>query len=249
MAFSLRDVYSVLWPELRFLRRNWASILVTSLITPVLYLLAFGYGLGQGVTVDGVSYLAFIIPGIVALTSMSVSFSGAAMKLNVDRLYYKSFDEVLMSPVSFSSIIVGKALLGVLRGLLSCGAIIIMGAFISPKLIIDPLFILALITSCLAFSFLGVFAALVVRSHQSMSTFTSMVILPMTFLCGTFFSLSRGPDFLKAVLYALPLTHASECIRSAALGQPFPWISLVVLVGFGAFFYLASMHVLRKSSI
>lgn len=249
MAFSLRDVYTVLWPELRFLRRNWISVLATSLITPVLYLLAFGYGLGQDITVDGVSYITFVIPGIVALTSMSVSFGGAANKLNVDRLYYKSFDELLMSPVSFSSIVVGKALLGVIRGLLSCGAILAMGVLVSPKLIVDPLFILALLISCLAFSFLGVFAALVVKSHQNMATFNGMIILPMTFLCGTFFALNQVPEFLRAILYALPLTHSSECIRAAALGQPFPWISLVVLVGFGGFFYFASMHVLRKSSI
>ena len=88
--------------------------MATSLVNPILYLLAFGYGLGQGISFEGVDYIAFVIPGIIALTSMSVSFGGAAMKLNVDRLYYKSFDEMLMSPISLTSIVVGKALIGML---------------------------------------------------------------------------------------------------------------------------------------
>lgn len=249
MLNAVSDIYSVVWPELRFLRRNWMSILATSLVSPVLYLLAFGYGLGNDLTVEGVSYIAFIIPGIVALTSMTVSFGGAAMKLNVDRLYYKSFDEFLMSPISHSSIIIGKAMLGVVRGLLSCSAIIVMGAFISPRLIIDPLFVLSLLVSCLAFSLFGVFAALVVNSHQSMSTFNSLVMLPMTFLCGTFFAISQVPEVFRMVLYVLPLTQSSECIRAAALGEQFPWISLVALFAFGVVFYFASIYRLKKTSI
>lgn len=249
MLRFLSDTYAILWPDLCFLKRNWRTILATSLISPVLYLLAFGYGLGQDLNMEGVSYLAFIIPGIIALSSMAVSFNGASSKLNVERLYYKSFDELLMSPIGNSSIVVGKALLGVIRGLLSCGAILIMGLFLSPVLHVNPLFVLSLLVSCFAFSFLGVYAALVVNSHQSMSTFSSMVILPMTFLCGTFFSLNQIPEFLRIVLYALPLTHASETIRAAALVQPFPWLSLLVLVAFGAVFYFASVRVLRRISI
>jgi hypothetical protein len=80
MMKTLGDIYAVLWPELCFLRRNWYSILMTSLISPILYLVAFGYGLGQGLDVNGVSYIAFVIPGIIALSSMSVSFNGAAAK-------------------------------------------------------------------------------------------------------------------------------------------------------------------------
>ena len=162
MLQSLKDTYSVFWPELRFLRRHWLSTLATSLISPVLYLVAFGYGLGQNVTIDSVSYIAFVIPGVIALTSMSQSFGGGAgFKLNVDRLYYKSFDELLMSPVSFSSIILGKACYGFIRGMLSCLAILAMSVFLSPQLIIGPLFVLSLITSCFAFALLGVFAGLV----------------------------------------------------------------------------------------
>lgn len=249
MLNALSDVYSVLWVDLRNLRRHWRSTVATSLIQPLLYLVAFGYGLGQGVDINGVSYLAFVVPGIVALTAFSTSYNGSASKLQVDRFFYKSFDECLMSPVSLYSIITGKALIGVVRGLISSVAILIVGLILAPSLVVSPLFIVVLVVSCFVFAFFGVLIALVINSHQTMSTFSNLVLLPMTFLCGTFFSLSQVPTPVTAVLYALPLTHSSVCLRAAALGQPFPWWSFIALVGFGIAFFVASIVALKKTSV
>jgi ABC-type multidrug transport system permease subunit len=249
MLNTLTDIYSVFWLDVRNLSRHWRSILATSLIQPILYLVAFGYGLGYGVTIDGVSYLSFVIPGIVALTAFSTSFSGASSKLQVDRFFYKSFDELLMSPVSLQSIVIGKALVGVLRGLISSLAILAVSFILSPTLLVGPLFIAVLFTSCFVFALLGVLVALVINSHQGMSTFSNLVILPMTFLCGTFFSLSQLPDAAKAVLYFLPLTHSSELLRATALGQTFPWLSFVGLLAFGIVFFVGCIVALKKSSV
>ena len=249
MRDMLKDVYSILWVDLRFLRRHWRATLATSLVNPILYLVAFGYGLGRGVSFEGVGYLEFVIPGIIALTAMSTSFSGAGSKLNVDRIFFKSFDECLMSPISLYSIVMGKALIGVVRGLISSVAIIAVGLVLSPVLMISPLFLLVLVVSCCVFSLLGVLIALVINSHSDMSTFSNLVMVPMTFLAGTFFSLSLLPDAAKAVLYVLPLTHSSECLRAAALGQAFPWFSFVALLGFGLFFFAGSIVALKKASL
>jgi ABC-type multidrug transport system permease subunit len=214
-----------------------------------LYLVAFGYGLGRDVNVGEVSYLAFVVPGIVALTSFSASFNGAASKLQVDRLFYKSFDELLMSPIRPYSIILGKTLIGTLRGLLSASAILAVGLLLSPTLLISPLFLATMLSSCFVFALFGVLVALVINSHQNMNTFSNLVILPMTFLCGTFFSLSQLPDAAKIVLSALPLTQSSVCLRAAALGDAFPWVSLVALLGFGVAFFIGSMYALKKASL
>ena len=249
MLTVLRDIYSVLWVDLRFLRRHWLRTLATSLVNPVLYLVAFGYGLGGGITFDGYSYLAFVMPGIIALTAMSSSYGGAGLKLHVDRLFYRCFDEYLMSPISLFSLAVGKTLIGVVRGLISTVALLAVGLVISPTLIVSPLFVLVLVSSCFVFSFLGVLVGMLAQSHQDMTTFGTLVILPMTFLSGTFFSLSQLPEAVKAVLYLLPLTHSSECLRAAALGQAFPWLSFVALLGFGLLFFAGSMWALKRTSI
>jgi ABC-2 type transport system permease protein len=249
MVDVFRDIYSVVWVDLRFLRRHWRRTLATSLVNPLLYLVAFGYGLGQGITVEGYgSYLAFVMPGIIALTAMSSSYGGAGQKLHVDRLFYKCFDEYLMSPISLFSLAVGKALVGVVRGLISSVAILAVAVAIS-EIVISPLFVLSLVLSCFVFSFLGVLVGLVAKSHQDMGTFNTLVILPMTFLSGTFFSLSQLPEVAKAVLYMLPLTHSSQTLRAAALGQPFPWVSFVVRLGFGLAFFAGCMWALKRASV
>ena len=245
----LTDIYSVLWVDLRVLRRQWVRTVSTSLVNPILYLVAFGFGLGQGITFDGYNYLEFVIPGIIALTAMTISFSGAGQKLNVDRLFFRSFDECLMSPISTYAIIIGKALIGVVRGLITSIAFVLVGFFVAPSLNINLFFIVSLVISCFVFAFFGVLVSFLAKSHQDMSTVSSLVLLPMAFLSGTFFSLTQIPDALKVVLYFLPLTHSSECLRAATLGQPFPWLSFAALVGFGLFFFAASMIALKRSSV
>ncbi|MCX8153426.1 MAG: ABC transporter permease [Candidatus Bathyarchaeota archaeon] len=249
MPRFLNDVYSVFWVDLRNLRHHWRSTLATSLVQPLLYLVAFGYGLGGGISLEGVSYLAFVIPGIVALTAFSASFNGAASKLQVDRFFYKSFDELLMSPVSIYSIIIGKALIGVLRGFISSSAILLVGIALSPKLAISPWLLLVLLSSCFVFALFGVLATLVINSHQGMSTFSNVVLLPMTFLSGTFFSLTQIPEVAKALLYALPLTHSSSILRALALDAPFPWLSFFILLSFGAAFFIGCVLALKRASV
>ncbi len=246
---TLGEVYSILWADLRFMWRNRLRTIATSLMNPLLYLVAFGYGLGRGISFEGVGYLEFVIPGILALTTMTSSFNGAASKLNVDRIFHKSFDELLMSPISLFSIAVGKAAIGMVRGLISALALLAVGVAISPNLTVSPGFILMIVLSCTVFSFMGVLVALVAKSHQDLNTFTALIMVPMTFLSGTFFSLSQIPEALKAALYFLPLTHASQCLRAMALGQPFVWLSFLALLGFGAIFFVGCMIALKRMNV
>lgn len=252
MITFLKQVYYVAWGDMMFLKHNFANILIMSIMSPLLYLIAFGYGLRTGTTDIGVSYVAFVIPGIVALSSLSSSFSSTSTRMNVQRLYYKSFDEMMMCPLSLPAIIFGKCTLGLVRGLISCGLLYALGIFLAPELVLSPLFVICTVLSCFVFSFLGMAAALLAKSHQSMATFNSLIILPMTFLCGTFFSVSSLSPVFRAILYCLPLTHASECIRAAALPDfvgAFPWISLVVLVAFGAAFFAVDYYLLKTRKV
>jgi ABC-type multidrug transport system permease subunit len=253
MMNIFNDIYSVFWLDLRNLRRHWKATIATSLVLPLLYLVAFGYGLGRGIDVDGFSYLSFVIPGIVALTTFSTSFNGASSKLQVDKMYYKSFDELLMSPVSSYAIIIGKALIGVVRGAISAIAIYLAGLALAPTLLVNVqgtlLFLMLLLLSCFVFALFGVMVALTISSHHGMSNFSTLVILPMTFLCGTFFSLNQLPTIAKAVLYFLPLTHSAELLRSTILCMPFPWLSFVGLLIFGVAFFVGCMFALKRSSV
>jgi ABC-type multidrug transport system permease subunit len=82
-----------------------------------------------------------------------------------------------------------------------------------------------------------------------MSVFMSLVILPMSFLSGTFFSLSQVPEAIRIALSFSPLTHTSLCLRASALGLPFPWISMGILLIFGAAFLFGCFLVLKRTSL
>ncbi|MDD4222423.1 MAG: ABC transporter permease [Candidatus Methanomethylophilus sp.] len=242
------------WADLRFMRHNIGNILISSLVTPILYLVAFGYGLQAGdIVINGVTvpYLDFVIPGIIALSSLSSSYGSTSTRMNVQRLYYRSFDEMMMCPLSTSAIIVGKSVLGIIRSLMSCGLMFLIGYALAPDYMhFNLLFLISLLVSCFTFSLLGETAALVAKSHQSMATFGSLVITPMTFLCGTFFSVANLPAVFQGILYALPLTEASLCIRAASLDvYAFPYWALGVLIVFGAAFFLINMYLIKNRKI
>ena len=248
MLETLQDIYAVVWVDLRFLSRNLGKTLALTLVAPILYLLAFGYGLGRGANIEGFSYLDFVIPGILALTAMTTSFNTSGLKLHVDRLFFKCFDETLMAPVNASSIIIGKALIGVVRGLLSSAALLLACLVFSPLPSVSLLFPLSLVLTCFVFSFLGVIVAFLAKTHQDMTLFMSLVVLPMAFLSGTFFSLNQVPETLSIILFLSPLTHACLCLRASILGQPFPWLSLLILTAFGIVFFILCFVALKKSS-
>ena len=192
MIDNLREIYNVAWGDIRFLRHNTLNILVMSIMSPLLYLIAFGYGLGRGQVMEGVSYIAFIIPGIVALTALSASFSSTSTRMNVQRLYYRSFDEMMLCPLRYSSIVIGKAMLGVIRGLVSCSIIFALGMLLSDELMLTPLFVVSLLVSCMTFSLLGETAALLPPFIRT--PFLVADVIPDTMETGVDMARAQGQD-------------------------------------------------------
>ncbi len=248
MSFGVLDEsVRVAWADLCFFKRNAASILISCLVGPILYLIAFGYGLGKGMEVEGLEYIAFVVPGIVALTSLTASFNSTATKILVQRTYYLSFDELMLCPIKVSSIVIGKSIIGVIRGLISCTIMMVLGLMLSDQLIVTPMLIVTVVLSCFTFSFLGICAGLLANSHPTLTLFTSLVIIPMTFLCGTIFSLSALPHFAQVIVSVLPLSPVTECVRAAAtVGSTFPWASFLLIIVFCIIFYTIDYILLKK---
>jgi len=84
------------------------------------------------------------------------------------------------------------------------------------------------------------------NSHLTLNLFTTLVITPMSFLSGTIFSLEALPEIAQGILYVLPLSHTTECIRSTILGTEFPWISLAITLVYAVAFVLVSRHLVMK---
>ena len=236
--------------DLYYLKRNILIILITVMMLPLLYFVSFAYGLGSTVdNTEGVTYIAFVIPGIVSLSTLSSCFSTTANKIMLQRRFYSSFDEVVLCPVSSASIVLGKTVIGIIRGLLCVVILMVLGIIMTDDFSVTPMLLFTVFISCLTYSLLGVVAGFMVKGPPTFNLFNSLVILPMTFLCGTVFSVSAMPQFLQGIIWFLPLTHTTECIRSAALGWEFPWVSLLIVVAYGTVFFLISRYLLEKGKV
>ncbi len=117
-----------------------------------------------------------------------------------------------------SSVILGKSLMGIVRGLIGGIIIILLGMLLTPGLFVSIWFILALLFSSLMFSILGVAAGLLAGSTPTLMMLNGLIILPMSFMCGTLFDVSALPGFAAAIIWALPLTHTSALLRAVATG-------------------------------
>ena len=233
----LDETYRVAWGDLCYLRGNVVEVLLTGLVGPILYLLAFGYGLGGSMEGGSSEYLAFIIPGIISLATLSGTFSTVAMKILVQRLFYMSFDELLLCPVHITSVILGKTLSGVIRAVVCCTVIMGLGCILSPSVEFSLGAMGVVVLASLTFSLFGLLAGMVTNKTQKLSLFTSIVIVPMTFLCGTLFNVSALPAFAAYVVYLLPLTHVSQLVRGFMLDTGIPLDSVAILLVYTALFF------------
>ena len=111
-------------------------------------------------------------------------------------------------------------------------------------------FFMVMLLNGLAFSALGVTAAIVARTHGDIARFSTYVILPMTFLCNTFFPLDRVPDWVEALIRILPLTHTSSSLRALAYGDTPNFLSMAVLAAYSTIFMIiANVAVARRKNL
>ncbi len=231
--------YTIFWREMLSIRKKLLKFLAGSVIMPVLYLITFGWGLGRGMRMEGQDYLLFVLPGIIALSAMNNSFSGVAVTLNISKLYYRTIEEILVSPVGPWSVALGRVLAGCFKGLFSAGLVMLISLFLDERVRYSVPFLLVLFLTCFVFASLGVLAAMLARSHEDMTNFTSFIILPMAFLSGTFFPPQQMPEPFASLIMVYPLTHAAVALRSLTAGAGVPPVSLAVILAYGAaLFYL-----------
>lgn len=242
----MNGVKGVLYRELRIYRRRWVKHLASYTVSPLLYLLVFGWGVGRGVRMEGVDYLSFLLPGLATMAAMTHSY-GTATEINIARFYWRIFDEYQMAPVAAWEIALGEVLFGMIRGFAAVAVVCLLALAFGARPPLTPAAAGLFGLHTFAFASAAVVAAMVVRSHADQGQINTFFIVPMSFLCGTFFSLERLPAGLRWAVWALPLSHSSLSIRAAALGRPIPWASVAALAGFGALFFALAVRAVGRA--
>ena len=146
----LMEWYPIYLKEMLLFKRKLFKVgyLFSAMVVPVIYLVAFGLGLGRSVRTGSGSYLDFLIPGLVAMSSMNNSYSWVASSLNLNRLYFKTFQVFVQAPISSFSIMIGEVMAAITKGLFASVLIMLVGFAVSRRLAITPLFVLTLLLNC-----------------------------------------------------------------------------------------------------
>lgn len=166
----------------------------SAMMMPVVYLIAFGFGLRGSVSIKGTDYLSFLVPGLAAMSSMNNSYNWVASSLNLNRLYFKNFQIFIQAPITSYSILAGEIMAGMVRGLFASLFIIIVGIIFAADFHITLTFTIALILNSFLFAAIGVVIGMITKTHEDTSTYTNFFIMPMAFFSGTL------------ILAGLPLT-------------------------------------------
>jgi len=235
------EILTILWREWTFFKHRFLKITTSQLISPLLYLVTFGVGL-SGVVVEGKSYLHFIIPGLLAMTTTRNSYAAVSMRISITRLHEKSLECYIYSPTRMSYFALGYIISGALRGVYA-GMFTLLIGVVSGSMTWSVMLFVVIIINALIFSSIGFIAAMTIDTHYDLNRFTNMVITPMTFLCGTFYSVGGLPWYFKGIIELLPLTHTTRLMRRLFFGYGLDGFSLLISVVYLLIFILLSIRI------
>lgn len=244
----MNGVRGVLYRELRIYRRRWTKHAASYAMSPLLFLVVFGWGVGRNIEMEGMAYLTFMLPGLATMSSMTQSY-GTATEINIARFYWRVFDEFQMAPIRHWEIVLGEVVYGMIRGLLAATVVFVMGLAFGAPLLVTPAAAALYMLHAFTFASAAMVAAMLVRSHADQGHINTFFIVPMSFLCGTFFPLDRLPGWAETLAKCLPLTHSNFAIRAALFGDAMDWRSVAVLAAFGLTFFITSVWCVRRASI
>ena len=192
--------------------RIWVQTIVPPAITMTLYFLIFGTLIGSRIgTMDGYSYMQFIAPGLIMMSVITNSY-GNVVSSFFGAKFQKHIEEMLVSPVPNSIIVLGHVAGGVVRGLM-VGTLVACVALAFTQLKIEhPLIMLSMvILTSVVFSLAGFINAMFAKKFDDISIIPTFVLTPLTYLGGVFYSISLLPDFWQKVSMAKGnLPHCSD---------------------------------------
>ena len=217
----MTGAFRILNRHMRIFFRTWNQNLMFNVIEPLLYLSAMGFGLGAFVEeINGMSYLQFIAPGMVALSAMySATFEctyGTFVRLH----YEKAFQAMLATPLTVKDVVLGEILYGTIKcvifGTVILGVVTALGQIQSPYALLIPLL---LIIHGLVFSALALCYTALSPNIDYLNYYITMVILPFFLFGGLYFPVASLPEWVQTINWFNPLYHAVEICRALALGQ------------------------------
>ncbi|MDL2307929.1 ABC transporter permease [Desulfovibrio sp. OttesenSCG-928-C06] len=242
----LNGIKGIYYREIRVMRTRIRRSIVASMVSPALFLVAFGYGLGRGQAYGGLAYLDFLFAGLLAMSTLNACY-GLGTDINIARFYFKTFDEYLIAPVPRWQVVAGEVLFGMTKGMINVGLFFAYALIADLNIHVTPLFVLALLMHMAIFSLLGFIVALAVRNHGDQSSISTFLITPMTFLSGVFFPVEQAPQVLQWIVTLFPVSHSVSLMRASLTGGEAALWHLAALAVFLVLFAAAALRLARRT--
>ncbi len=215
--------------------RTWMQSILSPVLSTSLYFVVFGSAIGSHMgNVDGIPYGSFIIPGLVMLSLLGESISNASFGIYLPKFSGTIF-ELLSSPVGFVEVMLGYVGAAASKSVMLGTLILVTARAFVPYEIEHPVWMIAfLVLTAVTFSTFGFIIGLWADSFQKLQTIPLMIITPLTFLGGAFYSIHMLPAFWQKVTYFNPVVYLISGMRWAFYGQGDVnvAVSLAAIVGF-----------------
>jgi lipooligosaccharide transport system permease protein len=237
MPLNLRRAFRVWQRNFTVYTKLYLSSLALNFVEPALYLAALGLGLGAFVKdINGVPYINFIAPGIIASSSMFAAIYECTYGTYVRMTYQKTFDAILATPVNIDDLVAGELMWGatksVLYGTIIMIVISLFGLVASPMLVLAVPF---LFISGLIFAEISLIAVATVPGIDTFNYFYTLLMTPMFLFSGIFFPLDSLPAAVSKIAFFTPLYHLVNICRSFSSGSAgaiwdIVWLLVVVVI-------------------
>lgn len=233
--------------------KTWQVSFFPPFIEAFLYLVAIGLGIGTYVQqIDGVPYVTFIAPAILAISVMNTAFFECTYGSYVRMYYQKSFDAIIATPLSIEDVIAGELLWGATRSTLYVALMLpVLAAFGVVSLPLSLLAIPLAFLGGLLFSGIAMCFTAVTPSIDTLNYPSFLFITPMMLFSGTFFPLALLPQAFRYAALFLPLTHVVAIMRMLTLPAP-AWTGILNLAWIaiaGAVVCVLAINLMRRRLI
>jgi lipooligosaccharide transport system permease protein len=238
-------------------RRNllvWRKLAIPSILgnfaDPLIYMLGLGYGLGRLVPdIGGMPYIVFIAAGTVCFSTMN-SATFEAMYSGFSRMHVqRTWEAIMNAPITLDDVALAELLWATSKSFLSGLAILIVALALGLTTLPMALWILAVIPLIgFAFAALALMITALADGYDFFMYYFTLVITPMSMLCGVFFPTAQLPEALQMLSSVLPLTHATDLVRPLILGEAPSNIPLHVLalLAYGLVAFYAAVVLFRR---
>ena len=205
--------------EVRRFTRIWPQTLLPPAITMSLYFIIFGNLIGRQIgDLHGFSYMQFIVPGLIMMAVITNAYSNVVSSFFSSK-FQRNIEELLVSPVSPHTIVIGYAIGGVLRGLAVALIVSLLSLFFTHLQVAHlGVTVLVILLTAAIFALGGLINAVFARSFDDVSIIPTFVLTPLTYLGGVFYSIRQLPPFWQQVSQINPILHMVNAFRYGILG-------------------------------